>query len=77
MAESSAHNTPPITVHVNGEPRTLPAGTNVREMMEHLDFTQTGSAVAINLTFIPTDRYEETPIHPNDTIDILGAIYGG
>jgi len=66
-----------ITVQVNGTPQTLPAPCTVRELMERLDYAQTGGAVAINLTFIPTDRYDTTYIQPGDTIDILGAIYGG
>lgn len=76
VPESPPH-TATITVQLNGEPHTLPAGSTVRDMMAYFGYTQTGSAVAINLTFVPTKRYDTTIIHDRDTIDILGAIYGG
>ncbi len=66
-----------ITVQLNGKLHTLPAGSTVRDMMTYFGYTQTGGAVAINLTFVPVDRYESTYIQPGDTIDVLGAIYGG
>jgi len=79
--EQPMHSTPntetTITVQINGEPQTLPTKSTIRELMERLDYAQTGGAVAINLTFVPTDRYDSTYIQPDDTIDILGAIYGG
>ena len=66
-----------IPIHLNGEPRTLPANSTVKEMMNRFGFTGTGSAVAINMTFVPTDRYDNTVIEAGDRIEVLGAIYGG
>jgi len=66
-----------ITVSVNGETKQLQDGLNVSQMIEALDYKVKGFAVAINTTFVPIAKYEETMIEEGDKIDILAPVQGG
>jgi len=66
-----------ITVSVNGETKQLQDGLNVSQMIDALDYKVKGFAVAINTTFVPIAKYEETMIEEGDKIDILAPVQGG
>ena len=66
-----------IKVSVNGEIKELKEDLNVSQMIETLNYKIKGFAVAINTTFVPIAKYEETIIKNNDTIDILAPVQGG
>jgi sulfur carrier protein len=66
-----------IKVSVNGEVKELENGLNVSEMIEALEYKVKGFAVAVNTTFVPIAKYNETIIKEGDTIDILAPVQGG
>ncbi|HEY9189633.1 MAG TPA: sulfur carrier protein ThiS [Sulfurovum sp.] len=66
-----------IKVSVNGEMKELENGLNVSEMIEALEYKVKGFAVAVNTTFVPIAKYNETIIKEGDTIDILAPVQGG
>ena len=66
-----------IKVSVNGEVKELENNLNVAEMIEALEYKVKGFAVAINTTFVPIAKYDETIIKEGDTIDILAPVQGG
>ena len=66
-----------IKVSVNGEIKELQEGLNISQMIEALNYKTKGFAVAINTTFVPIAKYEETIINDGDTIDILAPVQGG
>ncbi|MEA2047135.1 MAG: sulfur carrier protein ThiS [Campylobacterota bacterium] len=66
-----------IKVSVNGEVKELQEGLNVSEMIEALEYKIKGFAVAVNTTFVPIAKYEQTTIKSGDTIDILAPVQGG
>ncbi|TNF44399.1 MAG: sulfur carrier protein ThiS [Epsilonproteobacteria bacterium] len=66
-----------IKVSVNGEVKELENDLNVSEMIEALEYKVKGFAVAVNTTFVPIAKYDETIIKEGDTIDILAPVQGG
>jgi sulfur carrier protein len=66
-----------IKVSVNGEVKELENDLNVSEMIEVLEYKVKGFAVAVNTTFVPIAKYNETIIKEGDTIDILAPVQGG
>jgi len=66
-----------IKVSVNGEIKELDENLNIQQMIEALNYTTKGFAVAVNTTFVSIKSYEETIIQDGDTIDILAPVQGG
>jgi len=66
-----------IKVSVNGEVKELENGLNITETIEALEYKVKGFAVAVNTTFVPIAKYDETIIKEGDTIDILAPVQGG
>ena len=66
-----------IKVSVNGEVKELEENLNVDQMIEALEYKVKGFAVAVNTTFVPIAKYNETIIKEGDTIDILAPVQGG
>lgn len=66
-----------IKVSVNGEVKELENSLNITEMIEALKYKIKGFAVAVNTTFVPIAKYNETIIKEGDTIDILAPVQGG
>ncbi len=66
-----------IKISVNGEIKELEENLNVKQLIEALEYKTQGFAVAINTTFVPIAKYEETIIKDGDTIDILAPVQGG
>ena len=66
-----------IKVSVNGEVKELENNLNVSQMREALEYKVKGFAVAVNTTFVPIAKYDETMIKEGDTIDILAPVQGG
>ena len=66
-----------MEISVNGKKETLLENLSVRALVEQLGYTKKGFAVAINMTFVPIAKYEETIINEGDKIDILAPVQGG
>ncbi len=66
-----------IKVSVNGEVKELETNLNVSQMIDALEYKVKGFAVAVNTTFVPIAKYNETIIKEGDTIDILAPVQGG
>jgi len=66
-----------IEVIVNGKRIEIPAGLNVKEAINALEYRQEGFALALNGTFVAISTYESTKIRDNDSIEILSPVQGG
>jgi len=66
-----------IKVSINGEIKTLNINTSIKDMLNIQNYKSKTFAVAINTTFVPLTKYEQTIIKDGDTIDILSPIQGG
>lgn len=68
---------PEITVTVNGQPRRLPEGTSISDLLTACGFPDTGIAVAVNRTVIPRSRHAEQLLVEGDSVDAVQAVGGG
>jgi sulfur carrier protein len=66
-----------IKVSINGEIKELNDNLTVSEMLKILDYKSKTFAVAVNTTFVPLTKYDQTIIKSGDTIDILAPVQGG
>jgi len=66
-----------IKISVNGEIKEVQNGLNISELIQALNYTSKGFAVAVNMTFVSIDSYDKTIIKEGDKIDILAPVQGG
>ncbi|MFG2191172.1 sulfur carrier protein ThiS [Streptomyces sp. NPDC048639] len=66
-----------MTVSVNGEPRDVPAGTTLDEVVATLTTAPSGVAAALNETVVPRGRWSGTALGDGDRVEVLTAVQGG
>ena len=64
-------------MEVNGEPREVPQGLNVKQLVAHLGLTGNRLAVERNLEIVPHAKWETTPVVPGDRFEIVHLVGGG
>ncbi len=66
-----------MNVTLNGEPREVPGPLTVATLLAHLDIDSRRVAVELNETVVKRARYDDTPIRPDDVIEIVNFVGGG
>jgi sulfur carrier protein len=66
-----------VTVTLNGEARTLAAGTTVADLVADLAGDRRGVAVAVNDEVVPRSEWDEHVVAPGDRVEVLKAVQGG
>jgi sulfur carrier protein len=66
-----------VTIQVNGEPREVPKGLNVGELVAHLGLTANRLAVERNLKIIPRGQWAATQVSGGDQFEIVHLVGGG
>ena len=66
-----------LAVSVNGEHRTVPAGTTVAELVADVTPAPRGVAVAVNDAVVPRSQWQSTPLGDADRVEVLTAVPGG
>jgi len=67
----------PITVSVNGEPRTIAAGATIAAMLRELGLDPARVAVERNLAIVPRSTLGEAPVAAGDRFEIVHFVGGG
>ena len=67
----------PAPVTVNGVPTDLPAPATVAALVAARAAGHTRVAVALNGDVVPRSRWDATPIHPGDSVEVLAPTAGG
>jgi sulfur carrier protein len=62
---------------VNGEPRDVPAGCTVEDLIARLGLERRRVAVAVNRDVIPRSHFEAHGLASGDRVEILEAVGGG
>ena len=65
-----------MTIYINGEAQQTSC-QNLAELIAQLDLDGKRFAVEMNTQIIPKSRLNQTPIQPNDRIEIIHAVGGG
>lgn len=66
-----------MKIVVNGEPRDVPGGMDLEELMRHLAMPTERVAVELNLDVIPKAKWPETPVREEDKVEIIHFVGGG
>jgi sulfur carrier protein len=67
----------PITVYVNGDPRTVPAGTGLAELVDAHTPSRSGVAVAVDGEVVPRTGWAARRLDEGARVEILTAVQGG
>lgn len=62
---------------VNGEARSVPAGTTVAQLLAELKLEPKHCAVEINLELVPRGRHAERALTSGDRLEIVTLVGGG
>jgi len=68
---------PAMTVLVNGQARTVPAGQLLAELIAVHTSSRSGVAVAVNGEVVPRTAWPEYELEDGAAIEILTAVQGG
>lgn len=66
-----------MRIQLNGEPRELPDGQTVADLIEVMQLTGRRVAVELNLDIVPRSQHAETLLRDGDQLEIVHAIGGG
>jgi thiamine biosynthesis protein ThiS len=66
-----------MTLHINGEIRSVPAVSNLLELIAHLGIGQDRVAIELNRQIIRRKDWETTPLRDMDKIEIVQFVGGG
>jgi sulfur carrier protein len=68
-----------LTLTVNGNPLTVPAGSTVADVVARLVGREEpkGIAVAVDRCVIPRSQWSTTPARPGAPIEVVSAAAGG
>ncbi|WP_141577129.1 sulfur carrier protein ThiS [Actinomadura sp. WMMA1423] len=66
-----------MKVIVNGEPRELPDGASVAEVVASVTAAATGVAAALNDEVVRRSAWAATPLKDADRVEVLTAVQGG
>lgn len=69
--------TTPITVYVNGDPLTVPAGGSLAELVDTHTPSRSGVAVALDGEVVPRAEWAARRLAEGARIEILTAVQGG
>ena len=66
-----------VTIQVNGEPREVPKGLNVTQLVAHLGLTANRLAIERNLELLPRGQWATTVVSGGDRLEIVHLVGGG
>lgn len=66
-----------LSITVNGQPRRLPEGATLGELLAALSVPPEGVAVALNLEVVPRRRLEAQRLRDGDRVELVRAVGGG
>jgi len=69
--------TPELEILVNGDPRRMPAGSTLADLVDRLGLGKRRLAVAVNRAVVPRTRFGARALSAGDRIEILEAVGGG
>lgn len=74
---SNQHEDALIPIVINGEAQQVPAGLNIRNLVEHLGLDPARVAVELNRRLVRKPDWEATPVEPGAVLEIVTFVGGG
>ena len=66
-----------IKVHINGEAREVPDNLNLATLVQWLKLPADRVGVERNLEVVPRRHWSETPVLPDDRLEMVHFVGGG
>jgi sulfur carrier protein len=66
-----------MTIIFNGQPREVPNGTTVADLLRELNVVATRVAVEVNLEVVPRNSQAEFQLHDGDRLELVTLVGGG
>jgi sulfur carrier protein len=66
-----------LRIEVNGEPREVPMGASVADLLGLLNLAAPKVAVERNLEIVPRSAWASTPLAAGDRLEVVHFIGGG
>ena len=66
-----------MTLVVNGEPRSIPAGASVADLVRELGLEKAACAVEVNKRLVPKADHPRRPLGDGDTVEVVTLVGGG
>lgn len=66
-----------ITISVNGETRSVPAGLTLPELLRQLGYRPELVVVEFNAEILPRQRWAGQPVVESDAIEVVTIVGGG
>jgi sulfur carrier protein len=66
-----------VTLTVNGDPRELPPGTTLDDLVTQLAASPRGVAAAVNGEVVPRRAWPQTRLDDGCVVEIVTAVQGG
>ena len=66
-----------IEITINGEPRSIAAGSSITDLVTLLDLTAQRLAIELNLSILPSPAWAETKLQQADKLEIVHFVGGG
>lgn len=66
-----------IRVRVNGQPRDLPEGLSLLELLEHFQLDPRAVVVELNRSIVRRPALAATPVQDGDAVELVHFVGGG
>ncbi|WP_233236385.1 sulfur carrier protein ThiS [Bordetella sp. LUAb4] len=66
-----------MNIQLNGQPRDIPSGATVTQLIDLLGYTGKRIAVERNGEIVPKSQHEITSLNQDDKLEIVVAVGGG
>jgi sulfur carrier protein len=66
-----------MDIVLNGEPRAVPPGQTLHQLVAALALEGQALALAVNRSVVPRQRWQQVALQAQDRVDIVRAIGGG
>lgn len=66
-----------VRVTVNGQPRDLPRGSTVADVVADMCAAAAGVAVAVDREVVPRSRWAGVALEEGDLVEVVTAVAGG
>ena len=66
-----------VLLQLNGKSESFRLGTTVADLVESLNLSPSGVAIAVNQMVVPCSERHNTLLHASDRVEIIQAVGGG
>lgn len=68
---------PAMQIHLNGQPREVPASMTVAQLLESLHMPAVGVAVELNQEVVPKSEHAQRTLSEGDAVEVVSLVGGG